>query len=67
MGALQLSAVGHGRASPGAVTEQPGEDRVVQDRVERGVVGAHPGQDSRVPPAGARLLAGGRVKCTRSR
>ena len=34
----------------------------MEDRVERGAVGTHPGPDGRVPPPGAaRLLAAGRV------
>src|SRR5580693_1977899 len=44
------------------VAFHPGEDRVVQDRIERGAVGAYPGSDGSVPPAlAARLMAAGRV------
>src|SRR5271165_4996267 len=45
------------------VAFHPREDRVVEDRVERGDVGAYPGLDGRVPsaPGAPRLMAAGRV------
>ena len=46
------------------VAFHPREDRVVEDRVERGAVGAYPGSDGSVPSAlgaAARVMAAGRV------